>query len=191
LAAFGEQRMTRLRRSMERSEADLRRFNEKRLDALREYVGHNYGEQNAHDKVPVPLLEIAVATFTRMIAARPPRVLCRPLAPALRAGAADLELALNYLVKQINLLKSLNECAKAAMFGIGVMKVGIAVSDQSEDEQGILNDPGQAFADPILQERFIYDTAAKRYEEVDYAGDRYTLPLELIRDNDSFDKKVR
>ena len=78
-------------------------FREKRYEALREFVGKNYSDDGASDKVPVNYLAMATVIYMRQLAAAAPRVLCSTYNPQFKPGAATMEVALNDIIEEIDL----------------------------------------------------------------------------------------
>lgn len=183
--------ITRLRQAMSWSEKKLRIFREQKMRVLRQYVGANYGENGAPDRVPINMMELGVSIYARQIAAKAPQALVTSPYRDLSSGAADLELAVNYLAGQIDMESALNEAGLEALFGMGILKVGIAVQNAPADEEGYLHDAGQVFVDPVLFDDFIIDMTAKRWEQASYMGNRFRVPVEWARDNPAYDKKLR
>ena len=55
-----------------------------------------------------------------------------------------------------------------------------------DESLGFLHDAEQPFCDSVLMENFAYDTNAKRWEEIDWCGDRYRVPVKDLQDNPLF-----
>lgn len=185
------QDVARLRTAIDWSEKKLRRFREQEMDALRQYVGFHYGENGSSDRVPIPMMELGVSIYSRQIAAKNPQALVTTPYANLKAGADDLELATNYLLHDINAEAALNEAGQQALFGIGVIKVGICTNNAPATEEGYLHDAGQVFVDPVLSSDFFWDMTAKRREQVQFMGNRFRVPLDWARDNPGYKKSVR
>ena len=176
-----ERRTSRLLEAVQFSRDRMQPFREQRLAAVRAYVGSNYGEMGSTDKVPLNLMQMAVNIYRRQVAARAPQVLIVPKDNKLAPTAADFELAMNWLIKEIDLESSISQWVIDAMFSIGVMKVGISPGKQSEIE-GYIHDSGLPFADVVDFDDFVFDMNAKRWDLCQYVGNRYTLPYEAAMD---------
>lgn len=182
-------RASRLLEAVDYSRRRMQPFREQRLAAVRAYVGSNYGEMGASEKVPLNLMQMAVNIYRRQVAARAPQALIVPKDPRLAATADDFELALNWLIKEIDLEASIAQWVIDAMFSVGVMKVGISPGKQWEIE-GYNHDAGVPFADVVDFDDFVFDMNAKRWDLCQYVGNRYTLPYEAAMELKLFDEEL-
>lgn len=176
-----DKKASRLLESVDFSRNRMQPFREQRLAAVRAYVGSNYGEMGANEKVPLNLMQMAINIYRRQVAARAPQALVIPKDPRLAPTAADFELALNWMVKEIDLESSISKWVIDAMFSIGVMKVGISPGNQAEIE-GYTHDAGLPFADVVDFDDFVFDMNSKSWDLCQYVGNRYTLPYEAAMD---------
>jgi hypothetical protein len=176
-----DRQTSRLLESVQFSRNRMQPFREQRLAAVRAYVGSNYGELGASEKVPLNLMQMAVNIYRRQVAARAPQALIVARDQSLAPTAADFELALNWLIKEINLESSISRWVIDAMFSIGVMKVGISPGNQS-DIEGYVHDSGLPFADVVDFDDFVFDMNAKSWDLCQYVGNRYTLPYEAAKE---------
>jgi hypothetical protein len=184
--------LKRLYGAVEWSDKKLDIFRKQRMDRLRMMLGAHHGENAAEDNVPLPLIELYVNIYARQLSSSAPQFLATSTHEELKTSAADLELALNHLVRnEINLSDTLRRWVVDALLGVGILKVGLAWSPNSEQESGPLHDPGQPFVDNILFEDLVLDLRAKRWEQIQYIGDRYTAPLEDVLANDEFNAVTR
>jgi hypothetical protein len=182
--------LKRLRLSMSDSRKRLGPFREFRLDVLRQYVGRHYSDEGAGAPVPVNLIEIALNIYLRRMAARNPKVITRTWKEGLRPNAVSLGMDLNNLIKEIRLVDTIRMFALEALCSLGIVKVGEKSAGTVEIE-GFRHDVGQPFADYVSLDDWVHDMRAERYEEVAYAGNRYYLPLEYVRDSELYRKTER
>jgi hypothetical protein len=174
-------RVSRLVTAFDHSRRKLQTFRERRLSMIRQFVGGAWSDGGAPDKVPVNFLEMALGIYRRQVAARAPRVMVRSKNGDNIPFADDLEIALNISIDDIRFDDTMRRWVLEAMFGMGVLKVGLAPSDQKEIF-GFTHDPGQPFADVVDFEDFVFDITAKRWDQVQFCGNRYALPLDAVRD---------
>ena len=182
-------KIARLAGAVEYSRRKMQPFREKRLQAIRQYVGSNYGDYGPVDKVPVNLMEMALSIYKRQVAARSPQVLVTSDNPAAVAVAGNFELALNILLKEIGFEETLHRWVVDAMFAMGIIKCGIS-PDASSEIMGFTHDTGQPFADNVDLEDFVFDVAAKRWDQIQFCGNRYCLPYEAVMDLKIFGKNA-
>ena len=182
-------KIARLAGAVEYSRRKMQPFREKRLQAIRQYVGSNYGDYGPTEKVPVNLMEMALSIYKRQVAARSPQVLVTSDNPAASPIANNFELALNILLKEIGFEETLHRWVVDAMFAMGIIKCGIS-PDASSEIMGFTHDTGQPFADNVDLEDFVFDVAAKRWDQIQFCGNRYCLPYEAVMDLNIFGKNA-
>lgn len=182
--------LKKLRDALLHSRQKLRVFRENRLEAVRQYVGAHYSQDGAGDRVPVNLLELAVQIYVRQLAAKAPRPHVSTHIRSLKPFAATMQLHLDQRVQEIQLGKTMRTAVQDAMFGMGIVKVGLDYIgfDRIGDSRF---DDTESFADAIDLDNWVHDISAKQYERVGFAGDRYRLPLEMVRETEAFEKKPR
>jgi hypothetical protein len=182
-------KLKKLREAMDWSSDRLKHFREKRMDAIRQYVGHHYsGEDGASDRVPINMLQLAVDTFQRKIAANTPQVECSTDYYDLVPGAADLTCAINFIFNKIDIERALNMAGTDGLFGIGAIKVGLDLDEEMPNRRHIR---GLPFVEAIPTEDWIHDMTARVEEEFQYSANRYRVPIEWVKENRSFKKPVR
>lgn len=108
--------------------------------------------------------------------------------PKLRERAKEFGLVVNHIAKEIRLADSLRTCVVDALFGIGIMKVGLRPTEIG-DEESWLHDSGKPFAEPVGLDDWVHDMSAKRWDQCRYMGHRYRLPLDFVRESKLFDRK--
>lgn len=162
----------RLSKAVGYSRERLGPFRDKRLELMKEYVGFHYSSGSG-DKVPINLLELAVNIYLQRLVANSPAVSITTNHMQLRDLCQRFELAANHLVGEIDLASSLENAVTAAMFCMGIVKVGL---NRSQIEVGgVLHDSGQPFADFVSLDDWVHDMTANNFENVQFEGNFYTL----------------
>ena len=103
---LSETQFGRLCNSIDWSNRQLEHPRKKRLEATKFFLGHHYSEGGAEKRQPVNFLMLAVSIYIRLLAARAPRALFSTKEPELKFTAANLELAVNQIPKEIALQKT-------------------------------------------------------------------------------------
>jgi hypothetical protein len=125
-----------------------------RVAAVKEYVGKHYAENGSDHSNPINMLEFAVSTYVRQLAAAKPQVLVNSKFPELRPAAGMFEAALNQLLTEIDAAGTFRRAVLDAMFGVGVIKVGIS-EDARHEIMGNTHVVGVPFMDCIdLEDMF-------------------------------------
>lgn len=188
---LSEEERTRLLKAVASSEKKLRPHLAHRFKRLQQIVGHRYGENGAEAPVTIPLLPMAVSIYMRQLVSAAPQVVVSTDHGQLKQSATDLQLAINHVLKhEINTVETVKNIVLDALLCIGIAKVGINTSASSEADEGFRHDPGQVFFDHVLPDDFVVDMEAKRWEQIDFCGDRYSLPKESVLENPDFDPEA-
>lgn len=160
---------------VEYSKRQMETFCNSRKEAIAQYVGVHYSDNGADKTVPTNLIELAVTIYQRLLAARAPRCLVTTDIPELKPFAYDMEIVLNQLPKEIDLQNTIQMAVKEAMFGIGVVKIGIAGCDERK------NIGDEPFVSLVQLDDYFVDMSARSWNEVQYEGNEYWMDVETIR----------
>lgn len=169
----------------------LRPHRERIQKLKRQYVGAEYSDNAAPAAVPINIIELGVNTLQRFIASHAPQVSVDSPYRELAPQCESLQLALNQESKRINLGETFNVWAIEALFGMGVLEVGITSKDTPPDGEGALYDPNHLFVDNVLFNRLILDMSVGEWDRQAYIGHEFDVPLEWVKGNPQFDPKVR
>lgn len=183
--------MIQLSKAVGYSRECLKEFRDVRKELLRSYVGKNYSENGAEDKIPVNLLEMAINIFQQRLVAKEPQVSVKAKhSMKLRELANRFEIALNQLIKEIDLGTTLERAVVGGLFSMGIVKVGL--NRTQVEFGGYFHDSGQPFADPISLDNWVHDMTVDRMEQIQYEGDFYNVTLDEAKEMfpDSADKLV-
>jgi len=155
-----------------------------RVEAITEFVGNHYGDNGSPHRVPTNMIELAVTIYSRQLIAQSPRALINTPITSLKPFAADMEINLNKVPGEIGLSETLRRAVIEGLFGIGVVKVGIASSGRFN----LGHDVGESFVDLVTLDDYFVDMSAKSRRSIQFEGNDYWLPLEVA--NDIFNKKI-
>lgn len=166
---------------------------ERQSEAMRQVAGFHYGRRGVgtSDSVLFPLLGLYVRIIGRLIQADAPRAHVSHWNPELDPDCFDLKLMLNDEFERIDLASSLNAVGTMSMYGMGIIKIGRIETGDVEEVGGVNHEVGGLFADPVLNEDFIFDIRAKRWSAVKFMGDLSRVPLEWAKENKNWDKAAR
>lgn len=186
-----ENSLARLRDAVDFSRQRLRPFRENRADMIDMYVGSSYGDGGTSGEVIINLVELAVNIYQRQLASHAPQVMVDTPIRALNPVAVELTMAVNYLIEhQIDLGETLNDAVYDAMFNMAIVKVGITPPEHHE-LQGFTHDSGRIFSDVVDFADWVHDMNAARWDQIEYCGNRYRVPLENVLESPLFDKKAK
>lgn len=159
---------------------------------LRKLVGaHHKGNEGSPENRPINTIELGTNIFLRHIASHTPQAQVTSDYQELLPTAYDVEVLLNREIEQGYVCDSFNTCSMEALFMMGVMVVGITTEDGPPTEDGYQFDAGHVFADPILFPDLILDMQARNWEQQQYIGHDFVVPLEWVAENPEFSKEMR
>ena len=179
----------RLHDQIAMAEKEMETFREQNKERQALYSGHGYGTNEEEVDTPLNVYNLALRIYQRRMISGDPLVNIRSRSPEARTGAHNLSLACKQLFREINLKETMKEVVHQGLESVGIVKVAVTIKAMDES-LGILHDAEQPFCDPILLEDFAYDTNAKRWEEVDWCGDRYRVPLDDLLNDPTWDQEV-
>ena len=179
----------RLRDSLRMSYDDLRVHREQYAERERLYAGHRYGTNDENVDTPFNCYNLALRVYQRRLISGDPRVNVRSRDPKARPEAYELSLAGDQLFREINLKETTRKTILQALLGVGVVKVASAPNDD-QGGLGFLHQQEQPYCDPVLLENFVYDTNAKDWEQMDFCGDRYRMPLAVLQQSPRFNQEA-
>jgi len=186
---FSRDFLARLHEQIQMAEKELEPFRKQAKDRQALYAGHGYGENEQEVDTPINVYNLALRVYQRHLIGGEPRANVRPRTPKVAPTAYEISLACEQLFREINLQDTMKEFVHQAMDGVGIVKVGV-VNQSSHEMEGFLHDQEQAFCDIVLVEDFAFDTNAKKWEEIDWCGNRYRVALDDILDNPDWDQEV-
>lgn len=169
-------------KSVEESYRALSLFREARMQYLREYVGPRYGQDTISRKLrstarPLNFFEMGVNTLKSLLLGGEPRVTVVAKMPTVVSFAPRLEIAINALLKRLNIIEDVRLAFVESLFGLGIIKIGIAPA-QIQDNDEI--DFGDYYADYVSFEDFVFDASATRIDKALYYGNRYIMSADQI-----------
>lgn len=180
----------RLWRAIAYSRRKLRLFRTTRVELVKQYVGHNYGEQEALYKTYTNLMLQTADIYTLMLAANRPQVLVNAKKKEYWPFAQNFQVAVNNFIAQIHLERTLRQAVLDAFFGLGLVKVSRGDFAQLELDEFPVIDPGYPFADPISFDNWCHDMLATCWERVTFEADSYRVPLESVQQDERFEKRL-
>ena len=182
---LNETQFKRLRGSIDWSERQFEYPRRKRRQAVKQFVGYHYSEGGASKRVPTPFLKMAVNIYVRLLAARAPRVLMTTKRPDLKWVAANMELALNEIPREIKLQNTLRRAVTEALFSpFGMVKYGLHTVGKV-----LGHDYGASFVDLVTLDDLFLDMAAHHMDEIQYIGNSYWLDYKEVMESEWFKKK--
>jgi hypothetical protein len=160
----------------------LQSFRSKRVEFIRKLVGHHYGT-DAGPKSPVNYLALAVYIYlNKLVVSNPQVLITSPGSSELRPFAKTFELGVNRVIDEMKLKDEIRRGVLNAFFSITIFKKGLCSGREIQIGDSTM-DIGQPYVSYIDFDDFVVDMKAKHWEEVQYRGDKYRIPLSYVKDN--------
>lgn len=178
--------------SIEVSYRKLRPYREAVFRLVEEYAGPMYGtEGNSSNTFQrqekyLNLSKQAVSAYMTLLASNRPRVLLSTAKKELKPFAKRYQTAVNNLLEEIEIEKTISHWVRDAFFWIGIVKVHMGDSGEVINEGDITMDPGKPFASNVSLDDFFFDVSAKKWSECRYAGDVYRMPIDTLLNSDLY-----
>jgi len=175
--------------SIMRSRKRMQPFLDKRYEFVQEFVGSHYGDDTGEAQTPINLLEMQINTLRLELAGGNPRTMVFPKHdPTLQPEADDIRHAMDQLIDEIQLGEEFRLAVLDAMFLIGLIKTGRAVSDVVKID-GEEFHVGVPFADRIDPDDAILDMTARRWHELGYVGNLFRVPWDDFQESRLYKNK--
>jgi hypothetical protein len=155
---------------------------------IKEYVGSYYrNEAGLTGEEPLNLVFHNIRAMVPTLVMRNP--INKVVTPILqnRPYAELLSLGLNTINKQMKLDKILRGWVTAALFGWGIIKVGLCAKGEFLEFGDMRVDPGQIYAALIDLDMFVLDPLCRSLEEALFQGHRTMVPRQLLLDTEGYD----
>jgi len=184
--AFSKDDFEKLASSIEWSDRMLSFQREKRVDNVRQFCGFHHTTDGSRKRIPVNFIKLATSIYLRQLAARAPTAFVTSPKRDLQPTAANFELSLNQIPKEVGLQQTLRDTVLEAMFGLGVVKCGL-------HKVGTLlnHDYGQLFLDVITIDDLVLDMSAKGWDQIQYIGNSYWVDYRELMDGSWADDNVK
>ncbi len=177
--------ITRLKAAKQFSLDALKPYRKNRYEAIEQVVGRHYSGGGSQDRVPVNFLELIVNIYSRQLMAHRPAALITTRQPELRGFASVFEAAVNDAITEAKLEDTLRIAVINAMFCMAPVKVGIASDPAGE------HDAGRLYADCISLDDWVHDMTARSRMGWQFCGNRYSMRLDVAKENQDFDATAR
>lgn len=163
-------------------------FRQRRLWFVREYLGKHHGVAAASKEQPVNFAQLATDIYLRQMIAGAPRALVTTPYEQLKHLARKATQGVNHQIEEIALEGSLRTIVKDAIFCVGIAKIALEASPAVtiNDRQ---HEVGKPFVDPISIDNFVLDMTAHRWQQIDYAANRYRVPYDAFMQSPQYKNK--
>ena len=166
-------------------------FRRSRTELIRDYVGSWYSTRGARFETLVNMMNQTARVFSRFLAANNPRVKVVTSSPDRWAFGKRFEINLNKLIVDMELDSSLRLMVLDAFFCIGIAKVSLVDSGNGiQESEDVWYDIGEPWVERISLDDAILDVSAKELSKMRFCGDLFRCPLDKLKGDHSFNRKV-
>ncbi len=155
---------------------------------IKEYVGQYYkSTKGLTGDEPINLIFQTIRSWVPNLVMQNPMTKVATRFTSQRPYAELLGLALNQVDEDIKLKQVLRGWVVAALFGLGIIKTGIAASGEMIQFGDKKIDPGQLYAELVDLDDFVFDPACTSLDKSTFLGSRIRTPRQLLLDTDGYD----
>jgi hypothetical protein len=158
---------------------------------IKEYVGAYYrDEYGLTGEEPLNLMFHNIKTMVpNLVMQNPVNKVTTPIL-AHRQYAELLSLGLNFIDEQLKLKKIIRAWVVNALFGWGILKVGLAAKGQMLQFGDANIDPGMLYCSIISLDDFVIDPICKSVDTSLFQGHRTMAPRQILLDTEGYNHDV-
>jgi hypothetical protein len=179
----------RLKTAVDLNFKRMQPYRESRFKFIQQYVGYHYSKKGLKSRIPVNMMAQAVIIYIQKLVSSNPKAFVTNFNSQLRNSAVNLGLAMDQSIREIEYKSTLQKVILDALFGFGVVKKGVALQSKVEFN-GFTHDVGQVFVDHTSIDDFVFDMAAKRWDQCSFMGNKYRLPCDFAIESGQFDPDI-
>lgn len=153
----------------------------------RQVAGCRWSEESSREIIHVNFLSLYQRTVLRNLVTQEPRVMLSTDIRKMKPAVSAMETWFNKDIRRMRLADSLQIVTQSALYGIGIMKVGIA-DPATAALRGWALDAGQPYALPVDYGNWVWDVHAFHPEECSFMGHRFRVPLEAVKGDRHYSK---
>jgi len=180
--------LPKLAETMKKDYQNLQSYRMKLYDAVCEFAGSNYGDNDVCN--PVNLLSLYVKIIMGTLVGAEPRMMVSTFDRTLKSMIGTFEKWGNRRLVQMGYADVLRQQVQDALFLVGIAKTSITAPAESRFS-GYHKAVGQPAISNISFQKFCCDTRAVKFSECQYLGHKYCALLEDVSQSKLFDKKAR
>lgn len=145
-------------------------------------VGQHYSDEGSENPVPDNRFALLPTVLVPWLAGQKPAVEVTTMDPGLQQTAAAFELAFEPRLDQVRYESMARSCLVSSLFSpFGICKVGRKHKKTVDTDDGEIK-VTEPYANEVLFEDFVYDTQARRWQDVQYAADRIEVQFDKFMD---------
>ena len=166
----------------------LKRFRRTRAQGIRQFVGQYYRDVFGMEcDEPLNMIFHVIRSLLPSIIMQNPENWVTTEFMEYKQYAYMLGLALDGVDQRIKFKNIVRRALVDSFFCMGIVKTGLASTDQLIEFGDIRVDPGQVYADNVDFDDYVLDPSCMVLEEAVFTGHRSRVPRQLLLDDDDCD----
>lgn len=183
-----EERLGNLCSAIQKARQQLEWFRAIRVKMVKQTLGGWWSPDAAEKPTPINLMAMYQQIVGGKLIPKNPRVMLSTFEKEHKPAVSIMEQWANDEIENINLANSLRRIVTDALYCIGIAKVGIATPADAES-QGWTLGVGEPFIERVDLDDFVFDIHAKDLSEAGYIGNRFRVPLRLVKSSGLYGKR--
>lgn len=154
---------------------------------VKEYAGYYYRQSKGlTGEEPINLIFNTIRAMVPNLVMQSPINQVTTKFTAYKQYAELLSLALNSVEEDIKLKQTLRAWIVSALFGWGIMKIGLNATGEMIKFGDVNVDPGQVYAELVDLDNFILDPICTNIYEASMLGHKTMVPRQMLLDDNSY-----
>lgn len=154
---------------------------------VKEYAGYYYRQSKGlTGEEPINLIFNTIRAMVPNLVMQSPVNQVTTKFTAYKQYAELLSLALNSVEEDIKLKQTLRAWIVSALFGWGIMKIGLNATGEMIKFGDVNVDPGQVYAELVDLDNFILDPICTNIYEASMLGHKTMVPRQMLLDDNSY-----
>lgn len=173
--------LSALRDACRSSRSSLEDFRRTRTSLVKSYAGGHYSKETAGLMRPVNLIALYVSTMTRSLVPKEPRVMLTTFDAAQRAAVEQMQEWVNVEIQETDIDIKFRTWVFDALFSSGFLKVALATPTDAALAGWNLS-AGVPTVSVVDMDDIVLDLHARRFDECEFVGHRYRVPVSVAND---------
>lgn len=153
-----------------------------------QYVGGNCLSGGSKKAVPVNVIAQYVQIVLRSLISNNPKMMLSTFDLAAKPTVSAMEDAVNRSIVKMGFAGKQTRVVLDGLFGLAIGMVALATPSDAA-AKGMNIQCGEAFYERISLDNWVCDPTATDFDQMDFMGDFYEVPLETVRDSKLYTKE--
>lgn len=187
MARQSEIDITRLIYGMQASRLVQRHGRAQHMEAARLYAGDQWSEEAARETTIVNFVAMYVDVVLRQIIGRDPRVMISSQDLQNKPMLSVMQPWCNRELKRMDFANTMRRVAMDGLFSMGITRTALTTPAESA-HLGWGQEAGVPRVMRVDRDDYVWDTHGRDWDDMDFQGHRYRVPLEMVKDSPLYHK---